>query len=153
MLSAGQAPRTSPPRTAELFDPAAERFSPAGDMDLARQLHSATQLADGRVMIAGGGGDDGVLRWVEVYDSARGRWLAQGSSGSWAKAPDLSQGRTDSLSHPPGRQPGACDRSGGRTKIVEEGEDARAGETSFLNSAELYDPASGTMDPDGLTVS
>ena len=130
-----------PVETAEVFDPATERFSPAGDMNLARQFHSATRLADGRVMIVGGGGDDGVLRWVEMYDSARGRWLVQGSTGSWAKAPDLNRSRT---SHSATLlDDGQVLVAGGRTKITDEGEDARAGETEFLDSAELFDPAGG----------
>ena len=136
-----------PTETAEIFDPATGRFSPAGDLDLARQLHSATRLADGRVMIAGGGGHDGVLRWVEMFDTARGRWVAQGSSGSWAKAAVLNQSRTTHAATLLGD--GRVLVTGGRTKIVEEGEDARAGETLFLDSAELYDAAGGRWSETG----
>ena len=136
-----------PTETAEVFDPATVRFSPAGDLDLARQLHSATRLADGRVMIVGGGGHDGVLRWVEMFDSARGRWLAQGSSGSWAKGADLNQSRTTHSATLLGD--GRVLVTGGRTKIVEQGEDARAGETVFLDSAEIYDPAAGRWSQTG----
>jgi hypothetical protein len=40
--------------SAELFDPASGTFSPTGSMAIARENQSATRLADGRVLIAGG---------------------------------------------------------------------------------------------------
>jgi hypothetical protein len=55
--------------SAEIYDPATETFSPAGNMSVARQSHTATLLANGKVLIAGG------TFWaapIELYDPSTG---------------------------------------------------------------------------------
>ena len=58
--------------TAELYDPATGSFSPTGSMIGLRADQTATLLADGRVLLAGG--DDGLsaLHSAELYDPATG---------------------------------------------------------------------------------
>ena len=52
-----------------------------GDLATARYYHSATVLADGRVLVAGGGANDGLgaLASAELFDPATGAWTATGS--------------------------------------------------------------------------
>ncbi|RVU46144.1 kelch repeat-containing protein [Rubrivivax rivuli] len=56
--------------TAESFDPVANLWSPAGDMSTARTLHTATRLADGRVLVVGGSSEAG----AEIHDPATNTW-------------------------------------------------------------------------------
>ena len=70
--------------TAEIWDPATGRFSPTGSMAKARQLHSATLLADGRVLIVGGsireeGQSENSVSSAEIWDPATGLFTRAGS--------------------------------------------------------------------------
>lgn len=79
--------------SAELYDPAREKFSPAGSMSLPRfKLPAALALlANGRVLVAGG------AERVEVYDPATGTFLpCEGSLGVpnyYSSATSLTNGR------------------------------------------------------------
>jgi len=54
--------------SAEVYDPATGTFSPTGSMSTARNGHAATLMADGRVLIAGGGNDTSAyLASAELY--------------------------------------------------------------------------------------
>jgi Galactose oxidase, central domain/Kelch motif len=60
-------------RTAELYDPATQSWSPAASMNYARINATSTLLPDGRVLVVG---DDGVNeRTAEIFDPISGQWL------------------------------------------------------------------------------
>jgi len=63
--------------TAELYDPASDRWSPAGRLGEGRTKHAAVRLPDGRVLLVGGARDResrGRLASTELYDPAAGRF-------------------------------------------------------------------------------
>lgn len=62
--------------TAEIFDPATNRWSVAGTPPIRLTGHTATLLADGRVLVAGGidGGTGRSVPNAEVYDPASNAW-------------------------------------------------------------------------------
>jgi uncharacterized protein DUF1566/galactose oxidase-like protein/Kelch motif protein len=65
--------------TAEIFDPAASKFTPfttTGSMSSARGYHTATLLPNGKVLITGGGNNAGALSGAELYDPAAGTFNA-----------------------------------------------------------------------------
>lgn len=67
---------------AEIFDPATESWSSAGDMAEPRCMHTATRLDDGRVLVAGGEQHDGPHLFrasAEVFDPVKGGWSATGA--------------------------------------------------------------------------
>lgn len=67
----------------DLFDPASESWSYAGEISTPRDYVAAALLSDGSVLIAGG--DDGsgtetsILASAEVFDPATGQWSSAGS--------------------------------------------------------------------------
>jgi hypothetical protein len=69
---------------AELYDPAAGTFAATGSMTTVRELHTATLLGDGMVLIAGGdNGANGLsfqtLASAELHDPEAGAFAATGS--------------------------------------------------------------------------
>src|SRR4029077_17628931 len=97
-------------------------FGNIGSLGAARQLHTATLLPEGKVLVAGGQGTSGALASAELYDPATGTWTGTGSLG------------TARYSHTATLLPNG--------KVLVAG-----GRDSGFNpsaSAELYDPASGT---------
>jgi N-acetylneuraminic acid mutarotase len=64
--------------TCYLYDPASQRWTKTGSMATARFNHTATLLADGRVVVIGGstiGG--GITNTVEVWDPTTNAWTQQ----------------------------------------------------------------------------
>lgn len=71
--------------SAEIYDPATGTWSATGSLAAARHIHSASVLADGKVLIAGGhdGSTNGLayLRSAEVYDPTTGTFGTTGNMG------------------------------------------------------------------------
>jgi hypothetical protein len=65
----------------DVYDPATRAFTPGSTLVQARAGHTATALADGRVLIAGGFPDEGrpPLSGVEIFDPATNRFTTTGS--------------------------------------------------------------------------
>jgi hypothetical protein len=65
--------------TAEIYDPRAGRFQPAGSMSTVREKLGAVALGDGRVLVVGGATDGTwslrtMLASTEIYDPGRNRF-------------------------------------------------------------------------------
>ena len=105
----------------ELYDPATGRWRRTGSLNQGRFNHSATLLADGRLLVVGGRGrGNRSFSSGELYDPATRRWTRTGSlnhARSNHRATLLADGRV----------------------LVSGGEDGN----QRFNSAELYDPATG----------
>lgn len=117
--------------SAEVWDPRTGTFSPTGSMTITRQAQTATRLADGRVLIAGGdeNGDHAVAS-AEIWDPRTGKFSPTGSmtnARAYHTATLLADGRV----------------------LVAGGVQLGWGSDGSLSTAEIYDPTSGTFSTTG----
>ncbi len=77
----------SPPvlSSAELFNPTDQTFAPTGAMTTPRELHTATALADGSVLVAGGANSSGALASAETYNPSSGTFTASANGLNQAR--------------------------------------------------------------------
>src|ERR1700730_1879029 len=102
-------------------------FTPTGDIRAARTGYSATLLADGRVLIGGGGDRSGVFASAELFDPAAGSFAP--TAGNMIQA-----------------------REGHSAVLLPSGKVLIAGGDDFaesLTSAELFDPANKSFTATG----
>ena len=110
--------------TAEVYDPATNKFTATGSMAETRSGHTATMLSDKLVLIAGGATGSASHDSAELYDPSTGKFAATGTM-------------TDA-------------RSGHAATLLPNGQVLITGGVNGLGtlpSAELYDPATGKFAP------
>ncbi|HET9530533.1 MAG TPA: kelch repeat-containing protein, partial [Blastocatellia bacterium] len=120
--------------SAEIYDPDTGRWSPTGTMNAARNVHTATLLENGKVLIASGVSgpfaSPTLLNSAELYDPDAGSWTLTGSLGTarpFHTATRLANGKVLAV--------------GGSnfTSVI-------------YDTAELYDPATGLWSSTGRLI-
>jgi uncharacterized protein (TIGR03437 family) len=108
---------------AEIYDPATNAWTLTGEQTTPRMTHTATLLANGKVLLTGGSSDGAnITAGAELYDPATGQWSATGGM------------TTPRVLHTLTLLPNG--------KVLAIG-GASANTGGLLKSSELYDPATG----------
>ncbi|MGH7529839.1 MAG: kelch repeat-containing protein [Gemmatimonadales bacterium] len=118
-------------KSAEIYDPSTGVWSSAAPMNVSRNAPAVVRLADGRVLVAGGGNRCGdVYAHAEIYNPA---------TNSWTMTSAMTVARQAAA---------AVTLSDGRVLVAGGVGDSRTSWGS-LGSAEIYDPATGTWTSTG----
>ena len=123
--------------SAEIYNPTTGAFTSTASMSSARQNATATRLSGGKILIAGGY-NGAFLNSSEIYTTSSGTFA--GTSGVMV---DPREGHTATL------------LSDGRVLIAGGCNNANRGEIkcdNFLNTAEIYDPATDLFSETGLMI-
>lgn len=111
--------------SAETYSASAARWAATGSLNTPRFSHTATLLANGTVLVAGGVDATGAtLASAELYNPVTGAWTATGS---------LSTPRSEHTA-----------TLLGNGKVLVVGGCCIAGINDYISSSEIYDPATGT---------
>ncbi len=108
----------------EVYDPSTDSWSLLGMMADVRRGHTATALADGRVLVTGGGENSYHLETAEVYDPSTGTWSSAGGMPA-------SHGHTSTL-----LEDGTVLVVGGEDQAIAR----RHGTSIAVDSAQIYGP-------------
>jgi N-acetylneuraminic acid mutarotase len=111
----------------ELYDPATGQWSRTGSLATARDLQTATLLANGNVLVAGGFTTSGASASAELYNPSTSRWSATASMTA-------------------ARSSHSATLLGNGQVLVAGGRDPNG---AILSSAELYNPANGKWSATG----
>lgn len=104
-------------------------FLSTGNLNVARSGHTTVKLADGRVLVAGGGAGTTAFSSAEIYEPATGKWTVTGS---------MNAARFN---------PRSVRLADGRVLVVQGSVSPQDG--AVLMSAEIYNPADGTWSMTG----
>ena len=115
----------------EEIDPLGRKKNISSSMHTPRELHTATQLADGRVLVTGGVWGEDTLNTCEIYDPQSRTWTS-------IEPMKLPRTRHVAILLPDGR---VLVIGGSVGKAIEQVE--RQATVNVYSSCEIYDPATG----------